>query len=41
MEHRGNQYSVILGIDALLKWAIDGIEGYTKSDKGAEPRGRR
>jgi hypothetical protein len=33
MEHRGKQYSVVLGIDALWKWVVDGIEGYTKSGK--------
>jgi hypothetical protein len=33
MEHRGKQYNVILGIDALWEWVVDGIEGYTKSGK--------
>ena len=33
MEHRGKQCNVILGIDALWKWGLDGIEGYTKSGK--------
>jgi hypothetical protein len=33
MEHQGKQYNVILGIDAIWKWVVDGIEGYTKSGK--------
>ena len=33
MEYRGKEYSVILGIDTLWKWSVDGIEGYTKSGK--------
>jgi hypothetical protein len=33
MEYRGKQYSVIMGIDALWKGVVDGIEGYTKSGK--------
>jgi hypothetical protein len=33
MEYRGKQYRVILGIDSLWKWSVDGIEGYTKSGK--------
>jgi hypothetical protein len=31
MEYRGKQYRVILCIDSLWKWSVDGIEGYTKS----------
>jgi hypothetical protein len=33
MEYREKQYRVVLGIDSLWKWSVDGIEGYTKSGK--------
>jgi hypothetical protein len=31
MEHRGKQYSVVQGIDAIWKWSIPGLVGRTKS----------
>ena len=33
MEYREKQYRVMLGIDSMWKWSVDGIEGYTKSGK--------
>jgi hypothetical protein len=33
MEYRGKQYGVVMGIDSLWKWSVDGIEGFTKSGK--------
>jgi hypothetical protein len=33
MEYREKQYRVMLGIDSLWMWSVDGIEGYTNSGK--------
>ena len=33
MEYRGQQYSVVQGLDSMWKWSVPGLVGQTKSGK--------